>query len=239
MIEPSPGPPADEAAANGLLELRGVCKSYRSGPKRLHVLRHFDLALDRGEFVAIMGRSGSGKTTLLNLIAGLDRVDEGAIALDGRELTSLDSAGWDRVRQREIGVVFQFNQLLPEFTALENVMLPGMLTSGDHGALESKAWDLLDRMGMGERADHRPAQLSGGEQQRAAIARALINGPKLLLADEPTGSLDLASGKLVFDLLLSLQRELGVSCLVATHNQGLADLCDRIHPIDRGVHPDP
>ncbi len=213
------------------LKLEHVSKSYRSGSKRLQVIRQFDLELARGEFLAIVGRSGSGKTTLLNLIGGLDRVDEGKIYLGGEELTRLGEKGWDRVRQREIGFVFQFNQLLPEFSALENVMLPGLLTGQDPDALREKACDLLKRMEMAKRSDHRPAQLSGGEQQRVAVARALINDPKLLLADEPTGSLDLESGQRVFNMLLELQKELKISCLVVTHNRALADLCARIQPI--------
>lgn len=213
------------------LKLEHVSKSYLSGSKRLEVIRHFDLELERGEFLAIVGRSGSGKTTLLNLIGGLDRVDEGRIYLGDQELTRLGEREWDRLRQREIGFVFQFNQLLPEFTALENVMLPGMLTGEDAKILKERACDLLQRMEMEKRVDHRPAQLSGGEQQRVAIARALINGPKLLLADEPTGSLDWESGQRVFGLLSELQEELKISCLVVTHNRALADLCVRIQPI--------
>lgn len=215
-----------------LLRIEKLTKTYQSGPKRLEVLRHFDLEIQESEMVAIMGRSGSGKTTLLNCIAGLDRIDRGKIFLDQRELTGLKSKEWDLVRQRDIGIVFQFNQLLPEFTALENVMMPGMLTQTDMGKLEEKARDLLGKMGMADRCDHRPAQMSGGEQQRTAIARSLINSPRLLLADEPTGSLDYASGLTVFNLLLSLQQELKISCLVVTHNPALAQLCARIHAID-------
>jgi len=216
-----------------LLKLEKVSKSFQAGSKRLAVLRHIDLELAPAEFLAIVGRSGSGKTTLLNLIAGLDRVDEGSIVLGEKELTRLNPSGWDVVRQCEIGFVFQFNQLLPEFSALENVMLPGLLARGDKATLKDRARHLLERMDMGDRSDHRPAQLSGGEQQRAAIARALINGPGLLLADEPTGSLDLESGQKVFDLLLELQKEMKISCLVVTHNPALANLCDRIHRLDR------
>lgn len=215
-----------------ILKLENVSKSYQSGSNRLQVLRHFDMELSEGEMVAIVGRSGSGKTTLLNLIAGLDQVSSGTIQLNNVELTSLNQDKWDTVRQRDIGFVFQFNQLLPEFTALENVMLPGLLCSSDERAVREKAQQLLDKMDMGARAHHRPAQMSGGEQQRAAIARALINGPKLLLADEPTGSLDLESGQKVFNLLLALQEELKISCLVVTHNPGLAQLCARIQRID-------
>lgn len=215
-----------------LLKMEQITKTYQSGSNRLRVLRQFDLTVASGEIVAIVGRSGSGKTTLLNCIAGLDRVDEGRIFLDEEELTTLDTKGWDRIRREKIGFVFQFNQLLPEFSALENVMLPGLLTEGPEAEVRERARELLSRMDMTAREDHRPARLSGGEQQRVAIARALINRPRLVLADEPTGSLDLASGRLVFDLLLSLQQEFGITCLVVTHNPGLADMCARIHSLD-------
>ncbi len=215
-----------------ILKLENVSKSFQSGPNRLQVLRHFDMEMQEAEMVAIVGRSGSGKTTLLNLIAGLDQVSSGTITLNGRNLTALNQEDWNLVRQSEIGFVFQFNQLLPEFTALENVMLPGLLQSRDEKAVREKARQLLDKMDMGARTDHRPAQMSGGEQQRVAIARALINSPKLLLADEPTGSLDLESGQKVFNLLLALQEELKISCLVVTHNPALAQLCARIQRID-------
>lgn len=215
-----------------ILKLENVSKSFQSGPNRLQVLRHFDMEMQEAEMVAIVGRSGSGKTTLLNLIAGLDQVSSGTITLNERNLTALNQEDWNLVRQSEIGFVFQFNQLLPEFTALENVMLPGLLQSRDEKAVREKARQLLDKMDMGARTDHRPAQMSGGEQQRVAIARALINSPKLLLADEPTGSLDLESGQKVFNLLLALQEELKISCLVVTHNPALAQLCARIQRID-------
>jgi lipoprotein-releasing system ATP-binding protein len=215
-----------------LLKLEQLTKTYMSGSKRLTVLRQFDLTVESGQIVAIVGRSGSGKTTLLNCIAGLDRLDSGRITLGDEDLTSLDTNGWDRVRRDGIGFVFQFNQLLPEFTALENVMLPGLLTGSPEEEVRERARDLLNRMDMTAREDHRPARLSGGEQQRAAIARALINRPRLVLADEPTGSLDLESGRKVFDLLLSLQQEFGITCLVVTHNPGLADMCARIHSLD-------
>lgn len=214
-----------------ILKLTGVTKTYQSGPNRLDVLRQFDLELAESEFLAVVGRSGSGKTTLLNLIAGLDRADSGSILLGGRELTTLDDKGWDQVRLREIGFVFQFNQLLPEFTALENVVLPGRLGGEPLAQVEKRARDLLGHMGMSARLDHLPSQLSGGEQQRTSIARALINNPKVLLADEPTGSLDLESGENVFRLLLQLQKEFKISSIVVTHNPSLAKLCARIHTL--------
>ncbi|CAM2007280.1 ABC transporter ATP-binding protein [Acanthopleuribacter pedis] len=215
------------------LEIRGLTKHFQSGERKLKVLDSFDLDLAAGEFLAIAGPSGSGKTTLLNLIAGLDRPDGGRISLAGRDLTALNDKEWDKVRQSDIGFVFQFNQLLPEFTALENVMLPGMLKK--HHALELKqqAYDLLEHMGMQDRIGHRPAQLSGGERQRTAIARALINQPKILLADEPTGSLDQGTGEQVFSLLMGLQKQFNISCLLVTHNPALANLCDRIHGIEK------
>lgn len=215
------------------LEIQGLTKHFDSGGRTLTVLDDFDLNLARGEFLAIAGPSGSGKTTLLNLIAGLDRPDSGTIVLEERELTALNDKSWDQVRQSDIGFVFQFNQLLPEFSALENVMLPGMLRGRPEVELKNRAHELLSHMGMAERASHRPAQLSGGERQRTAIARALINQPKILLADEPTGSLDQATGKQVFSLLLGLQKQLNISCLLVTHNPDLADLCDRIHGIEK------
>lgn len=217
------------------LELNNVEKSYRSGPKQVTVLDAFNLRLEKGEFLAIMGCSGSGKTTLLNVIAGLDKVDSGSINLDGQDLTKIKDDAWVDIRQKKIGIVFQFNQLLPEFTALENVMLPGMLRALPKGPLASRARDLLARMGLDARTDHLPQQLSGGEKQRVAIARALINEPQLLLADEPTGSLDVESGAQVFELLMGLQREFGISCMMVTHNQRLAKMCDRIRSIDRAV----
>lgn len=224
---------AVEKSRQSFLEIQGLTKHFDSGGRRLTVLDDFNLSLARGEFLAIAGPSGSGKTTLLNLIAGLDRPDAGTIHLENRELTALDDRSWDGVRQSDIGFVFQFNQLLPEFSALENVMLPGMLKGQEQSELKNRAHELLSHMGMAERADHRPAQLSGGERQRTAIARALINQPKILLADEPTGSLDQATGTQVFSLLLGLQKQLNISCLLVTHNPALADLCDRIHGIEK------
>ncbi len=224
---------AVEKNGQSFLEIQGLSKHFDSGGRRLTVLDDFSLSLARGEFLAIAGPSGSGKTTLLNLIAGLDRPDRGTIHLEERELTALDDKSWDQVRQSDIGFVFQFNQLLPEFSALENVMLPGMLKGRGQVELKNQAHELLSHMGMAERANHRPAQLSGGERQRTAIARALINQPKILLADEPTGSLDQTTGTQVFSLLLGLQKQLNISCLLVTHNPALADLCDRIHGIEK------
>lgn len=216
-----------------LLKIDGLRKTYQSGTQELVIIDDFNLEVQAGEMLALIGRSGSGKTTLLNLIAGLDRADSGAILFDGHDLCQQDDHAWIAWRQQHLGFVFQFNQLLTEFTALENVILPGLLRERPVAELKKKAQELLERLGIGPRAHHYPAQLSGGEQQRTAIARALINDPRLVLADEPTGSLDIESGQQVFDMLVSLQKDLGFSCLVVTHNPGLANLCDRIRAIDQ------
>lgn len=211
-----------------LLTIQGLSKSYLSGSTRLHVLRDLDLDLGHTEFLAVVGRSGSGKTTLLNLIAGLDRPDTGHIFLQGKDLCGVSGHHWDRVRQTQIGVIFQFNQLLPEFSAQENVMMPGLISGMDDQEAAARAQDLLRRVGLEERTHHRPAQLSGGEQQRVAIARALLHSPKLVLADEPTGNLDAQSSQRIFLLMRELQAEKGVSFMLVTHNQELAHRCDRI-----------
>lgn len=220
------------------LKLESVAKTYQAGSKKIHIFRHFDLTVPRGQLVAVIGPSGTGKTTLLNVIAGLDSCDGGRIMVGDTELTALKDAELTAFRRDHIGFVFQFNQLLPEFSALENVMLPGFLQGRTPAQLAEKARDLLNRMGVGHRCDHLPAQMSGGEQQRVAIARALINDPGLLLADEPTGSLDLESGRRVFDLLLSLQKELQITSVVVTHNPELAKMCDRICRIEKADDSD-
>lgn len=226
--------PVGSPATPQLLKLSRVSKSYLSGSKRLDVICDLDLDLAKGEFLAVVGRSGCGKTTLLNLIAGMDRVDSGRIFLLDAELTTLDAKGWDRVRQTHIGFIFQSNQLLPEFTAVENAMLPGLIARQPEEKIRVQARELLTRVGLHHRLDHKPAQLSGGEQQRVAIARALLNGPDLILADEPTGSLDLDSGQDIFNILKELQRDLGLACVLVTHNPELARCCDRIFSLTDG-----
>jgi len=220
-----------------LLSIQGVVKSFQSGTKKLVVLNGTTFDCGEGELLAVMGPSGCGKTTLLNLISGLDSVDQGKIIFQGKDLVPNRGTEWDQFRRNFLGMIFQFNQLLPEFSALENTVLPALIknpvTSEQHEEITEHASHLLSRLGLNERLHHRPAQLSGGEQQRVAIARSLLNSPKLILADEPTGSLDFESGMKVFKMLRELQHEMGFTCLIVTHNRELAIMCDRIIALNK------
>jgi len=219
--------------AEPLLRLDGVTKDYGT-TVITSALRGIDLVIDRGEFVAITGPSGSGKSTLLNLIGLLDRATAGRIVLDGTDTGTLDSDGLARFRGRSIGFVFQFHHLLPAFTAAENVLMPAFAQSGRRSPeLEARATALLTQVGLADRLHFKPAALSGGQQQRVAIARALMMSPPLLLADEPTGNLDTASGDQVFGVLRRLNRERELTCIVVTHDDRLAARCDRVvHLVD-------
>jgi lipoprotein-releasing system ATP-binding protein len=212
-----------------------LVKGYRDGLRRVEVLRGVDLAVDPGELVAIVGPSGSGKSTLLHLLGTLDRPDAGEIEIAGRAVSTLAGARLAAFRNRTIGFVFQFHQLLPDFTALENVMLPGRIAGREPGAVAGNARALLAEVGLGERLDHFPGELSGGERQRVALCRALVLEPPLLLADEPTGNLDPASGDQVFALLLELQARHRTTAVVVTHNPSIAARCGRILTLTDGV----
>jgi lipoprotein-releasing system ATP-binding protein len=214
---------------------RGLRKSFRDATRTVEVLRGVDLELAAGEVVAVVGPSGSGKSTLLHLLGGLESADAGEIEIGGRRIDRLDAEALAAMRNRTIGYVFQFHQLLADFTALENVALPGRIAGRPAAELRSRAEALLAEVGLGELGDRFPGQLSGGEQQRVAICRALLLEPPLVLADEPTGSLDPASGSVVFDLLLDLQRRHGTTALVVTHNPDLARRCARILTLEGGV----
>jgi putative ABC transport system ATP-binding protein len=205
---------------------RGIGKTVKSGEADLVILREIDLAVTRGEAVAVVGASGSGKSTLLAILAGLDTPTSGTVELDGHDIFSMDEDRRAELRGRTVGFVFQSFQLLPSLTALENVMLP--LELGDDAAAESKAKDMLVRVGLGERLHHYPKHLSGGEQQRVALARAFVVRPKLLLADEPTGSLDADAGAEVIKLLFEMNREYGTTLVMVTHDETLAARCGRI-----------
>lgn len=224
----------ERVAPTALLSVHGLRKNYRSGDRTLEVLRGIDFELSDGEFVAVIGQSGSGKSTLLHLMGLLDGADAGSVALEGRRIDNLPGKERDRLRNTDIGMVFQAYHLLPELTALENVLAPLMVRHGVfswfsiRAEARRRATDLLAQFGLGGRLSHKPRQLSGGEMQRVAIARALVGGPKLLLADEPTGNLDAESGSGILDVLCSLNRSAGLSIVLVTHDASIARRADRI-----------
>ncbi len=218
-----------------VLDLRGISKAYLKGtPGEVRVLSGLDLTVARGEVVALVAPSGAGKSTLLHIAGLLDAPDEGTVAIAGRQMTGLPDRARTEARRGEVGFVYQFHHLLPEFTALENIVLPQLANAVPKGKAEARGRELLTRVGVAARADHRPAALSGGEQQRVAFCRALANAPKLLLADEPTGNLDPATADQVFGVLMELVRATGLSALIATHNLDLAARMDRVVRLDAG-----
>jgi lipoprotein-releasing system ATP-binding protein len=218
-----------------VIEARGLGKSYVGGDGgTITVLDGVDLAVDRGEMVAIIGASGAGKSTLLHLLGALDRPSTGEVVIAGRPLSGLDDDAVSALRNRTVGFVFQFHHLLREFTALENVMMPLRIAGSDDAQARQRAHGLLDRMGLAGRAHHRPAQLSGGEQQRTAVARALAADPSVLLADEPSGNLDHGNSERLHDLFAELTRELEIAMVVVTHNRSLAARADRVLQLEEG-----
>jgi lipoprotein-releasing system ATP-binding protein len=213
-------------------------KFYVIGPKRIHVLRDLDLAVEQGEMLAIVGASGVGKSTLLHVLGGLDRPDSGRIEAGGRELTAMSDGDLVEFRNRNVGFVFQFHHLLPEFTALENVEMPMRIARMAPADARERAADLLSRVGLADRLTHRPSLMSGGEQQRVAVARALVMKPALVLADEPTGDLDETTAESLHGLLREMHSEHGLTSVIATHNPRLAAACDRVLRLERGqLHP--
>ena len=218
-----------------MLRLEGVEKGYNRGkPSEVIVLRGASISVAKGEVVALVAPSGAGKSTLLHIAGLLDTPDSGTVQLDGREMGGLSDKARTEARRAEVGFIYQFHHLLPEFTALENVVIPQLANGAAKAAAEARARELLDRVGVGPRAGHRPAALSGGEQQRVAFCRALANAPKLLLADEPTGNLDPATSDQVFGVLMDLVRSTGLSALIATHNLELAARMDRVVRLSAG-----
>jgi lipoprotein-releasing system ATP-binding protein len=216
------------------LTATGVVKSYVAGGRTLTVLRDLDLAVEAGEMVAIVGASGVGKSTLLHVLGGLDQADAGAIAIGDTVLNSLPAASLVAFRNRQVGFVFQFHHLLPEFSAVENAEMPMRIARMPMRDARPRAEQLLARVGLGERLTHRPGMLSGGEQQRVAVARALVMRPAVLLADEPTGDLDEATAEALHALLREMHRDFGLTSVIATHNPRLAAACDRVLRLESG-----
>jgi lipoprotein-releasing system ATP-binding protein len=216
------------------LEASGIAKSYAVADRRLQILRDLDLEVERGEMVAVMGASGVGKSTLLHLLGGLDKPDAGSIRVGDETVTGMSDAALVAFRNRHVGFVFQFHHLLPEFSAVENAEMPLRIARRPAADVRPRATALLERVGLGDRLDHRPGMLSGGEQQRVAVARALVTQPSLLLADEPTGDLDEATADALHALLRDMHREFGLTAVIATHNPRLAARCDRMLRLEGG-----
>src|ERR1700759_3602873 len=217
-----------------VLEAREVQKSFTQGPVTLQVLQGVMLAVEAGERLAIVGASGSGKTTLLQILGGLDRPTTGHVFVDGQDIHELGEDARGMLRNRALGFVYQFHHLLPEFSAVENVAMPLLIRRTPASEARDRACEILERVGLGQRLDHRPYQLSGGERQRAAVARALVTQPKILLADEPTGNLDGTNAESVFELMLELNRERATCLIVVTHDMRLANRMERIYEIVGG-----
>jgi len=219
-----------------LLIARNLHKSFYNGKKRLHVIKGIDISVKKGEILFIVGPSGAGKSTLLHLLAGLDKPDSGEVILNDRDIYKLSDRKLSSLRNKNIGFVFQFYHLLPEFSAIENVMLPGLMRVGcDIARLKEEAADILSKLGLSDRVNNRPAELSGGEQQRVAMARALINFPDILFCDEPTGNLDSENSQAIYKLIFDLNKRENVTLLVVTHQRDFADSADRCLGIKDGI----
>jgi lipoprotein-releasing system ATP-binding protein len=211
-----------------ILVTKDLCKTYQTGPQEVEVLNNINLNVETGEIIVIMGPSGVGKSTLLHLIGGLDRPSKGEVLIDSENLFALKDKDLAMFRNQAIGFVFQFHHLLPEFTALENVMIPGMMHDVDIPAIKKRAESILNEIGLADRLTHKPSELSGGEQQRVAVARALMNNPKLVLADEPTGNLDKQNSMALYELILELNKKFDQTFIIVTHNDMMATKARRV-----------
>ena len=227
--------PVQEAATHPVLTLDGLVRTYSQGTRHIEVLAGASADLYPGEAVALVGPSGAGKSTLLHIAGLLETPDSGRVIVSGHDCSGMSDLERTRVRRGTMGFIYQFHQLLPEFSALENVLMPQLILGRDRRKAEERAQELLASLGLAQRVNHRPAEMSGGEQQRTAIARALANNPRLILADEPTGNLDPHTAEHVFDSLISLIRGSGVAALIATHNFELARSMDRVLRLEDGV----
>ncbi|MBI5903230.1 MAG: ABC transporter ATP-binding protein [Deltaproteobacteria bacterium] len=222
-----------------LITIKGLCKTYGNAKKKVEVLKGIDLNISEGDTVSIVGASGVGKSTLLSIMGALDRPTSGEVLYRGEAIFRYDSRRIAAFRNRFIGFVFQFHHLLPEFTALENVMLPALIGGADKAEALKRAKKLLEEVGLGKRLDHKPGELSGGEQQRCAIVRALVQGPAVLLADEPTGNLDTRTGEEVFELIMGLKKSMNTTMIIVTHNEKLASrLSRRLRMVDGRIVED-
>lgn len=231
----------DNAIANdtaNTIECQNVYKTFSEGGLAVEVLKGVSIAVRPGEQVAIMGSSGSGKSTLLHLLGGLDSCTRGSVSINGQAISSMDETSRGQLRNRYLGFVYQFHHLLPEFTALENVGMPLLIRGESARTVSDKAASMLEKVGLGNRLQHKPAELSGGERQRTAIARALITNPVCVLADEPTGNLDNKTAHVIYELMLSLNKEFGTSIIMVTHDSDLAQHMERIQVLEDGIlHP--
>ncbi len=220
--------------SDSVLEVRSLARSFEQGGVTIDVLRGIDIQINKGEIVALLGPSGSGKSTMLQAVGLLEGGFSGSIAIDGENAGNLENDARTRLRRDHLGFVYQFHHLLPDFSALENVVIPQLIYGASQAEAEDRAGSLLDRLGLGHRLEHRPSQLSGGEQQRVAVGRALANRPSLVLADEPTGNLDETTADLVLGEFLALVREEGSAALIATHNRRLAKKTDQVYRLHEG-----
>lgn len=220
--------------SNSILHIKNLTKVYQSGPQSVDVLKGIDLNVDQGEIVIIMGPSGVGKSTLLHIIGGLDKPSSGNITINNTNIFELENNKLAHFRNSSIGFVFQFHHLLPEFSAIENLMIPGLIKNRNIEELKSQAMNLLEKVGLKDRINHRPSQLSGGEQQRVAIARALVNDPQLILADEPTGNLDKKNSQSLYDLILKLNNTLKQTFIIVTHNEMMTQNANKVVELEDG-----